>query len=86
MTANLKYAQSLLFDIARDLRAIQNENGHAPLGFIEVAFCEQQAPGGISREIQTFDLPGALDVIANDLYFDAEANWADANRAIVRMI
>lgn len=79
---NLKHADALLADIARDLKALEHRNnGRTPVGVIEVAFCSDDG-----KEIVTMGLGAALDALANDIYWNEEANWSDAQRALVRTI
>jgi hypothetical protein len=77
MTYNLKYRDELLSDIADQLRHFQS----CDIGMVKVTFsCVGYT------DTYEFTLVGALDVLANDLYWDARGSWSEYNLALVETI
>ena len=73
---NLKYQQELLQQIAAGLNGL---GGHQRVALVLVTL--KTNDGSF-----TFDLPAALDALANDIFWDERGNWADARIAIVETI
>lgn len=74
--ADLVNWRQLLDGIANGLR----EFDHAPTSCLEVAFCDEDSvlwKGGVVA---------ALDAIANDLYWNEDGDYRDADRAEVRVL
>jgi hypothetical protein len=74
----IKNATSLLDDIAKGLKKFQKTD----LGCIEVVFYQ----GKRKKPVGQFDVCTALDYLANDVYYDTEGDWSEADRAEVRSI
>jgi hypothetical protein len=73
---NIKNKEELLQNIADGLRS--NDLGLVALDCIEVVFYEGDT------QVGTFSLAEALDTLVNDIYYNEEYNWAEADRAEVR--
>lgn len=69
---NLKYQRELLQQIAAGV----NQLNRTEVANYMVTF-------KTDAESYDFSLPGALDALANDLYWDDRGNWADARIATV---
>lgn len=72
----LKNASDLLLQLARGLR---------PFDRMRLACIEVIIIGTDGTEYE-FGLDDALEVLANDLFFDERGNWADAEKLLVRSI
>ena len=78
MRYNLKNREKLLQDIAEGLRTLDASS--TPIQCVEVAL---KSEGEIVRQSS---LHVALDSIANDLYWDEQGDWSDADSAEVVVI
>ncbi len=77
---NIKYPQELLQQIAAGLNRL-----NIPVSCIAVAFeVENTSPG--DPDSYEFSLAQALDVLANDLYWDERGNWSQARTVRVRAL
>jgi hypothetical protein len=70
---NLKFADKLLADIVYQLNT--EDYNMCRLYSISVQFLKDDQP------LKKGNLNWALDCISNDLYWDDESNWEDANKA-----
>jgi hypothetical protein len=77
---NLKNADKLLADIITGLKPLADRKMSCPLPCIEVKFFHGP------RLVRTQDLIGALDAISNDLFFDEDGDFSEADRATVDTI
>lgn len=79
----LKHADKLLSDIVDGVKKLDGKT--TKIATIEVVFkrCFKQGPHVV---VKTMDLVGALDVISNDLYFDEDGDFSDADSAEVRVM
>lgn len=83
---NLRNREKLLQDITSGLKdprlAVSSDKTHGKthdlrLWNMEVAFLED------GEIVANFDVPGAFDAIVNDIYWDEEGDWRNADEARV---
>lgn len=74
--SKLRHREVLLADIRIALGILPPRT---PLGAIKIEF----QGGDVAAE---FDLAGALGAIENDLFFNEDGDYSDANRAVVRVL
>lgn len=84
MSYNLKHRDKLLQDIAEGLRRIEQLYQRTQLVGVEIVFYVRASECKVER--YTFGLVAALEVIANDLFWDERGNWAEAHQAAVLTI
>lgn len=77
---NLPHRDSLLSDIAKGLEKLSKTK--TSIANIKVIFSYHRKSDRENNEFE-FSLAGALDTIANDLYFDERGDWSNANTARV---
>lgn len=73
---NIKNWQSLLQNIAAGLNKFED----VKISYLEVLLYKNK------HLVLCTDLQTALDYIANDIYWNENSNWSDANKAVVRVI
>ena len=74
MERNIKNSFKLLSDIVEGLNKNEDES---LVSQCFVKFFKDD------EELTQFSLIGALEAIAEDLYWDEYSNWSEANRAVV---
>jgi len=79
---NIKHREELLQQIAAELNKLRDHR-ICDLAIILSDGVEVSAEGDECDDEYAFDLPTFLDYLANDIYWNEEANWANARRAIV---
>jgi hypothetical protein len=77
---SLKHPQKLFAKIAEGLKELEKREHDPKLSSIEVAFV---CPDGSKYK---FGLTEALDNIANDIFWNADGNWSEAQEAEVYTI
>ena len=77
---DLRYPMELLQQIAEGVNQLVRAGSRCNLCEVEVVLVN-----GKGDEFE-FGLDYALDVIANDVYWDERGNWADARIALVRVL
>lgn len=70
---NLKHRDKLLSDLADEIKKMENGAKRTDIGVLDVQLQDKKG-----KVLQSGSLGWALDVIANDLYFDEEADWSEA--------
>ena len=73
---NIKRSDELLQNIAAGV----NKLDHNKVGDLEVVFYED------GKEVLATGLATALDYLAQDIYWNEEGSWANAERAEVRTL
>jgi hypothetical protein len=78
----IKNWRTLLQNIAAGL----NKHNQTNLGCLEVVFFENNPLTDLDEEIVKTGVQTALDWIANDIYWNEEADWSNATHAEVRSL
>lgn len=84
---HIKNREKLLQDIVDGLKELERAEPHASVNLVIVTFYVSDPDHrSCGKEVLRTNLSTALGYIVNDIYFDEESNWQDADHARLHTI